>query len=170
MGEKDWDLEYKQNVYSISNGKIDSHIIASGLSMQDAIELKNQSNLFRSIEEARLKMEYEHLEKCLLESVSGKKTLSELSDQLRHSGYNAMMSSDAINEHFMTKTNDQFRWIDSSEKTMNTEVMMSVGNWILICEGLLERENLQPEEVVMPYDEEKITPDEPSTSIFQLPL
>jgi hypothetical protein len=50
---QDWILQYKETVYCIANGKITEHIIASGLSMRDALDLQSQDRLFPTREAAR---------------------------------------------------------------------------------------------------------------------
>lgn len=50
---QDWILRYKETVYCIANGEVTEHIIASGLSMRDALDLQSQGRLFPTREAAR---------------------------------------------------------------------------------------------------------------------
>ncbi|OCX67500.1 hypothetical protein A6M27_01775 [Acidithiobacillus thiooxidans] len=54
---ENWTLHYKDTVYGVNNGKVTEHIIASGLSMHDALQLQSQGLLFPSVNAARAYIE-----------------------------------------------------------------------------------------------------------------
>lgn len=51
-----WVPRYHETVFCITNGKVTEHIIASGLSMRDALDLQNDHNLFRTRQAAKAQL------------------------------------------------------------------------------------------------------------------
>lgn len=50
---KDWKPQYKETVYCIVNGTIKEEIVASGLSMSNALRLLSKGLLFPTIDDAK---------------------------------------------------------------------------------------------------------------------